>query len=259
MISLNAGNKIITTQRPSFIMGILNVTPDSFYKESRGFVERALQLIDEGADILDIGAESTRPGFTEVPVDEEISRLIPVLSEIRKHSDIPISIDTRKAKVLQEAVKYNINFFNDVSCFEYDYDSLKIARDNNLSVIIMNDKNGNTKQTRKYLKSKIKFAIKNGIKKEKIILDPGIGFNKSFEENIDLIKSGSKIGKNYPVLMALSRKRCIGQMTNTEVEDRLAGTLTANIISIINGVKIVRVHDVKETLYSLDVLKTILS
>ena len=260
MIKLQTGKKTISTERAAFIMGILNATPDSFYEQSRGSYEKAMKLIEDGADILDIGGESTRPGFEDVSYEEEIERVVPLIAKIRKVSDIPISIDTRKAEVLEAAVKEGIDIFNDVSAFEYSPDSIKIASKNSLSVIIMNNQGKDIKSTNVFFDSKIKFALKNGISAGKIILDPGIGFNKNADENICLIKNAEKLGKGrYPVLMALSRKSCIGHITGRPVNERLAGTLTANILSILKGCTLVRVHDVKETLDALNVIKTVLS
>ncbi|MBR5647280.1 MAG: dihydropteroate synthase [Treponema sp.] len=260
MIKLKTGNKTISTERQAFIMGILNVTPDSFYEQSRGSYEKAMKLIEDGADILDIGGESTRPGFEDVPEDEEIERVIPLIEKIRKVSDIPVSLDTRKAKVLQAAVKEGIDIYNDVSAFDYNPESLQIASKNSLSVIIMNNQGKDIKSTNAFFDRKVKLALKNGVSSNRIILDPGIGFNKTPEENICLIRNAEKLGKGkYPVLMALSRKSCIGHITGRTVNERLAGTLTANIISVIKGCQILRVHDVKETLDALNVIKTVLS
>ena len=266
MVEMIFGNKKLSTEKPAFVMGILNATPDSFFEKSRGGLDLALKLIDDGADILDIGGESTRPNYIPVEENEEIKRIIPLIKEIRKHSDIPISVDTRKSKVFIEAYNVGADILNDVSALEDDKNMAETVSKTDCSVILMHreeeDPNKidesdkiNTKVS-DYLKKQIEYAIYCGIKKEKIIIDPGIGFGKTFKENLELIKNCNLLcDGNFPILMALSRKRCIGQMTNEDVENRMAGTLAANIISVQNNAKIVRVHDVKQTVDALNVMK----
>lgn len=260
------GNKKISTEKPAFVMGILNATPDSFFEKSRGGIDLALKLIDDGADILDIGGESTRPGYIPVDEDEEIKRIVPLIKEIRNHSQIPISVDTRKSKVFKEAFYAGADILNDVSALEDDKKMAEVCAKTDCSVILMHrwKENPNKKDESKniikivsdYLENQIGYALFEGVDERKIIIDPGIGFGKTFEENINLIKNCNLLcdGK-YPILMALSRKRCIGQMTDETVENRMAGTLAANILSVQNNSKIVRVHDVKQTVDSLNVMK----
>lgn len=267
MVQLQFGKKIISTEKPAFVMGIVNATPDSFYEKSRGGYERAMELIAQGADILDIGGESTRPGFTEIPVEEEINRIVPLIKEIRKNSDIPISVDTRKASVLEAAVIAGADALNDVSAMEDDKKMAETAAKLGVSVILMHRFNGNeaeritnpevVKEVSNYLEQRVEVAQKAGIPVEKIIVDPGIGFGKTNEENLLLIKYTNQLcSKKYPVLMALSRKRCIGMMTNqNSADNRLAGTLAADLLSVQKGAIMVRVHDVRETVDSLNVLK----
>lgn len=269
MTELNICNKTISTPRRAFVMGILNATPDSFYSQSRGGIQKAFDLIEDGADILDIGGESTRPGFAEVPADEEIRRIIPVIKEIRKKSDILISVDTRKAEVFKAAFEEGADILNDVSALEDDPKMPEVLNHNDCGIILMHQFKGVEserktsldviKAVEDYFYGRIEYARQNGISEQRIILDPGIGFGKTYEENCALIKNGGNFfdGK-YPVLMALSRKRCIGTMTkNRPVEERLAGTLAANLISVQKGAKIVRVHDVKEMVDALNVLQVV--
>ena len=268
LLTMQFGSRRITSENKAFIMGIVNVTPDSFYSESRGGIERAEQLISDGADILDIGGESTRPGYTAVDDDEEIKRVVPVITEIRKKYTIPISIDTTKYSVLKAAYEAGADIFNDISSFDYE-DGEKCAdfvAQKGMSVILMHrftepeeKRVTNPKiveEVSEYLEKKVAFALGHGTPLEKIIVDPGIGFGKSFEENVLLIKNTQKLcnGK-YPILMALSRKRCIGTITGRTVEERLAGTLAANMLSIKKGAVIVRVHDVAETKDALNIMK----
>lgn len=268
MLSLQIGTKKITTERPSFVMGICNATSDSFYKKSRGGIKKAFELIEQGADIIDIGAESTRPGFSEISSEEQIKKIIPIIKAIRKKSDIPISVDTRSSVVMSAAINEGADILNDVSSLSSDKKMIDILQNNEISVILMHgfmqneDKKSSVdivKEVSDFFYEKIEFLKENDIDLSKVILDPGIGFGKTFEENIELIKNPQKICNNeFPVLMALSRKRCIGAMTNKEVEDRLVGTISANVFSVINGAKIIRVHDVWQAIDSMNVLKYML-
>ena len=256
MQQIKLNGKIIQTERPAFVMAILNVTPDSFYEKSRGGLERAFQLIDKGADILDIGGESTRPGYTPVSVEEELNRIIPVIKEIRKKSDIIISVDTQKFQVFKAAYESGAQIWNDVSFLEQSPEAIDFIARENLSYILMHTGSASIEQMNAAFEEKLKLLDSHRVSREKIILDPGIGFGKSNEESIEIIKNTDKIGDGeLPVLMALSRKRCIGQMTGRETKDRLAGTLAANILCVQKGAKIVRVHDLCETIDALNVMK----
>ncbi len=281
MQQLKLGLKRAATERPAFVMGIVNATPDSFYSESRGGADLALQLIDQGADILDIGGESTRPGYTPVSVEEEISRIIPVIEAVRKVSSIPISIDTNKLKVFKAAFAAGADIWNDITALSgtakpdgdeeksedgtaaaFGAPSLAAAEylaKTGASVILMHTGAGNLQQVSDFLGQRAIFCISNGVASNKIILDPGIGFGKSLEENIELISQPQALcGGRYPVLMALSRKRCIGDMTEGRpAEERLAGTLAANLISVQKGAKIIRVHDVSSAIDTLNVMKNL--
>lgn len=257
-IKLLLGKKTISSSHIAFVMGIVNATPDSFFENSRGGFDLALKLIDDGADILDIGGESTRPGFTEVSEDEEIKRIVPLIQKIRQVNDkIPISVDTRKMAVMKAAYENGADVLNDVSALEFDSKMAKFVSSTELSVILMFSKAGGLKEAKKYLKERVLFAKKSGIQKEKIILDPGIGFEKSFDQNCQLIKNcGDLSFGGMPVLMALSNKRCIGAMIN-ENEDsakRDYGTVAANIFAIESGAKIIRVHNVKSAIDSINVM-----
>lgn len=253
---MKIGNRILSTEKKAFVMGIVNATPDSFFEGSRGGLERALRLIEEGADIIDIGGESTRPGFTPVSIEEEIKRVVPLVKDIRKHSDIPISIDTTKLDVIKACMDYDIQIWNDVLALSGKKENACFVAQNNLSVILMHNGEGDIEKVNDELYKTISFSVQNGIKKEQIIIDPGIGFGKTNEQSINIIKNTNKIcNLEFPVLMALSRKRCIGEMTGRPAEQRLVGTVTANLISVQRGACMIRVHDVKETVDMLNVLK----
>lgn len=280
MLQLKFGLKRAATERPAFVMGIVNATPDSFYAESRGGVERALQLIREGADILDIGGESTRPGYTPVSVEEEVSRIIPVIQAVRRQSSIPISVDTTKLDVFKAAFAAGADIWNDVTALsgakknngedeknsdgtaasfgEPSRESALFIAKTGVSVILMHTGQAEVNEVSDFLGQRAVFCLANGVASDKIILDPGIGFGKTGEQNLNLIKAPLSIcAGRYPVLMALSRKRCIGDMTGRPAEERLAGTLAANMISVQNGAKIIRVHDVSSTIDTLNVMKNL--
>ena len=274
MLQIKLGLRTAETDRPALVMGIVNVTPDSFYEKSRGGIERALTLIEEGADILDIGGESTRPGHTPVSAEEEIKRILPVIKEIRRHSEIPLSIDTTKLEVFKAASDQGADIWNDVSALSgagsmnedgtagINQNPSEQAADylaeRKASVILMHNGSGNPEQVKDFLLKRAAFCQAHGIAPEKIILDPGIGFGKSTEECIELIKNPLSVTDGtYPLLMALSRKRCIGEMTGRDAENRLFGTLAADLISVQRGAKIIRVHDVSSAIDTLNVMKNL--
>ncbi len=278
MLQLKLGKKHAATERDAFVMGIVNATPDSFYSESRGGVERALELIKEGADILDIGGESTRPGYTPIGAEEEISRIMPIIEAVRRESSIPISIDTNKLKVFKAAFAAGADIWNDITALsgtgkpdgdveksadgtaaaygEPRWEAADFLAKTGASVILMHTGSASVQEVSDFLGQRAIFCISNGVASDKIILDPGIGFGKTLEENLELIRQPEAIcGGRYPILMALSRKRCIGDMTGRPTEERLAGTLAADMISVQKGAKIIRVHDVSSAIDTLNVMK----
>ena len=257
------------------VMGIINCTPDSFYHNSRynsleSAAREAKKMIDHGAHIIDIGGESTRPGSDYINPKEEIERTVPVIKAIRKFSDIPISIDTRKSAVAIEAYNEGANIINDVSALQDDPHLGEFAGENNIPVILMHKKGiPKNMQDSPYYENVIE-EIKNcfikyiknaktlGIIKKNIILDPGIGFGKRQEDNLLIIKNLSEFKElGCPLLMGLSRKSFIGNILKNEPNERLIGSITANAISVLNGANILRVHDVKETVEMIKVLKSI--
>lgn len=261
---------IIKTDECAFVMGIVNATPDSFWEGSRGGENLALKLIDEGADIIDVGGESTRPGAAYVSAEEEIRRIIPVIKKIRAASSVAISVDTRKKEVIEAAVSEGANILNDVSSLEDDEDIASFAAEKGIPVILMHKRGIPAimqidtsyrdvfREVDAYLASRVSYALSRGIEPNKIIVDPGIGFGKDFEANRILIKNCGKLcGGSYPVLMALSRKTCIGEMTGKRAEDRLCGTIAADMIAVMNGASIIRVHDVAAAVDSLRVMKAL--
>ena len=261
----NFNDWLLSKKKQSLIMGILNVTPDSFsdggkYLEKNTAINHALEMIDQGADIIDIGGESTRPFSDPVSLKEEISRVVPVIEGIRKKSDICISIDTTKSQVATAALNSGASVINDVSAMEVDPLMVDVALKFDCPLIIMHMK-GTPKNMqddpqyeslisdiKDYLLDRIDFIISKGINPKKIVIDPGIGFGKTVENNFEIIKNLNHFTTmNFPVLLGASRKSFIGISLNLPEEDRLEGSLAANIIGFQNGAKIFRVHDVAET------------
>lgn len=249
----------------TYIMGILNVTPDSFYDGGVHFkaetaVEHALRMADDGADIIDIGGESTRPGSEPVSIEEEIRRTIPVIKAIAKKVNLPISIDTYKSEVAQRAMDAGASVVNDISGLRSDPDMPKVVARYKVPVVIMHIK-GKPKDMQvnpvydalipeimDYLRVSIRIALDAGIREDMIIIDPGIGFGKTFDHNLEIIKNLHEFTLlQKPILIGPSRKAFIGKILgDAPASERLEGTAAAVAISIMNGANIVRVHDVKE-------------
>ncbi len=286
--SLPLKNRTLNTNLPAFVMSIINCTGDSFWAGSRfslntadelqKTVEYALEQFEIGASIIDIGGESSRPGSSYVEAEEEMERIIPLIQEIRKHSDGAISVDTRKASVLREALRAGCDILNDISALEDDDAIVSIAAKEKIPVILMHKRsdpltmqqntvyNNVIDDVCDYLRERVLYAVNNGVEDCKIILDTGIGFAKHTQDNIALITASKYIeekivhesGLNiFGMLMGLSRKTCIGDITGKTIENRLAGTVAANMLSVQHGAKILRVHDTAETVDMLKVLEKI--
>ncbi len=251
--------------KKTYIMGILNVTPDSFadgglYFAKSAAIERAYQIVEEGADIIDIGGESTRPGSEPISIDEELRRTIPVIEAISKHIKIPVSIDTYKSKVARVALDAGASMVNDVSGLRFDSKIAEVASEYKIPIVIMHIK-GTPKDMQQnpvyealipeimdYLRIGITIATQAGISEDKIIIDPGIGFGKTSDHNLEIINNLREFTLlEKPILVGLSRKAFIGKILgDAPVTERLEGTAAAVAISIMNGANIIRVHDVKE-------------
>ncbi|MBO7093684.1 MAG: dihydropteroate synthase [Spirochaetia bacterium] len=240
------------------VMGILNVTPDSFYAASRkesvfSALEAALEMESSGADIIDIGAESTRPGFTPVEAEEEIKRIIPAIEEIRKHTKLPISVDTRKGSVAKAALDAGADIVNDISAGTYDFSIIEIVKNYKCDIILMHSQekaqySDVVSEVKGYLLSRAETFKAAGVPADKITLDPGLGFGKDTEHNLLLMRNMEQLaGLGYPVLIGCSRKRFIGAVTGSDVDGRLAGTLAVNAFAASHGAAVLRVHDVRET------------
>lgn len=266
------GKKIYNlSKRPPLVMGILNVTPDSFSDGGKFFnfndaLKRALSMVEEGADIIDIGGESTRPGSEPVPLEEERKRVIPLIRKLREEMiDVPISIDTYKPLLAREALEAGAEFINDIYGLRQE-GMLELVREAKVPVVIMHMQ-GTPRDMQKnptyaevvseicfFLKERAKLVEECGLSREEIILDPGIGFGKTLQHNLSILSRLKEfVSLGYPILVGHSRKSFIGFTLDLPVEERLEGTLAISAISTFEGVSIIRVHDVRENLRAIKV------
>ena len=271
-------NRVINLKNRILIMGILNVTPDSFSEQGLNFspevaVKNGLKMIRSGADIIDIGGESTRPGADPVTAEEEINRITPVLRELRKKSDIIISIDTYKADVARIALEYGADIINDISGFHREDTIIDVAKEFNAGCIVMHMRGTPVTMQNEivydniigelvdYFRQTVTKLLDAGIKKEFICLDPGIGFSKTTEQNLYLINNLSTFSRlGHPILIGPSRKSFIGNVLNIDRPiDRIWGTAAAVCCAIYRGANIIRVHDIKEMRQIRDMTSAILS
>lgn len=267
-------NRFIDIKEP-VIMGVLNVTPDSFsdggkYIRIDDALKRVESLVMEGADIVDIGGESTRPGAKKIGIDEEIERVIPIIERVKKEFEVLISIDTYKERLARLAVlEAGADIVNDVSALRFSENMASVIAGLNVPVVLMHMK-GTPEHMQKnpfyenviddvkeFFYERIEWAISKGMKREKIIIDPGIGFGKRFEDNIQIIRRLREFKEfDIPILIGLSRKAFLGAISGEKIpENREAETITANLISIINGASIIRVHNVRSAVASKKILE----
>lgn len=254
---MKIGNRVFDIGKRTYIMGILNVTPDSFsdggmYNNIERAVKHAKEMAAQGADIIDVGGESTRPNHIPVDETEEIKRVIPVIKALKSEIDIPVSADTYKAKVAELAIREGADMINDVWGFKRDPLMAKVAAKYGVSCCLMHNREssvysdlmGNIVEE---LEESINIAINAGVKAENIIIDPGIGFAKTYEQNIEVMKNLEMLKKlGYPVLLGTSRKSVIGNTLNLPPGQRMEGTIATTVIGIMKKCDFVRVHDVKE-------------
>ncbi len=273
-IELPSG-KILDYSRSPLIMGILNVTPDSFFEESRAQdLERALErvevMVSEGVDIVDVGGESTRPGAAPVPLEEELHRVLPVVEEIKKNFEVPISVDTYKAEVARKAIENGAEIVNDVSALRFDPNMREVVSRYDVPVVVMHMKGtpGDMQKNPFYedviceimdfLKGRVEYLRVLGISEKRIILDPGIGFGKRYIDNIEILRNiESFVALGFPILVGHSRKSFLGQITGEPPEGRLEATIGVSVYLALKGVAILRVHDVGENKKAIKVLEAI--
>lgn len=252
---MRIGNRDFELGKRTYIMGILNITPDSFsdggrYSSVDIAVKHALDMVAQGADIIDIGGESTRPNHAEVDAQIEINRVVPVIAALRKVSDIPISIDTSKAEVAEAAILAGADLVNDVWGFKRDQNIAKVTAKYELPCCLMHnrenlDYNNLIDDIISDLNESVDIAIAGGVKKSNIIIDCGIGFAKSYEQNIEVMQNLAKFKVlGLPMLLGTSRKSFIGLALSEDVNNRLEGTIATTVLGIAYGCDFVRVHDV---------------
>jgi dihydropteroate synthase len=241
----------------TYIMGILNVTPDSFSDGGRfDSLDKALrhteQMINEGADLIDVGGESTRPGHIQISEAEEIERVVPVIEKIKAEFDIPVSIDTYKSNVALEAIKAGADLLNDIWGFKYDKRMAELAAEYNLPCCLMHNRseakyNDFMNDVLDDLRESIAIAKAAGVADENIMLDPGVGFGKTYEQNLEVTNKTEMLNTlGYPVLLATSRKSMIGNTLNLPADERVEGTMATSVLAVLKNCLFVRVHDIKE-------------
>ncbi|EEL61154.1 Type III pantothenate kinase [Bacillus cereus Rock4-18] len=254
---LRCGEYTLNLNEKTLIMGILNVTPDSFsdggsYNEVDAAVRHAKEMKNEGAHIIDIGGESTRPGFAKVSVEEEIKRVVPMIQTVSKEVELPISIDTYKAEVAKQAIEAGAHIINDIWGAKAEPEIAEVAAHYDVPIILMHNRDNMSYRNLMAdmiadLYDSIKIAKAAGVRDENIILDPGIGFAKTPEQNLEAMRNLEQLNVlGYPVLLGTSRKSFIGHVLDLPVEERLEGTGATVCLGIEKGCEFVRVHDVKE-------------
>ena len=266
---MKIGNKIFEPSEKTYVMGILNVTPDSFsdggsYTSIDKAMEQTEKMIQQGADIIDVGGESTRPGHVQIGDEEEIKRVVPVIREIKKKFDIPVSIDTYKSAVAKAALEAGADLLNDIWGFRYDEKMAELAAEYDVPVCLMHNRDNLDyddfmEDVKKDLQISLDIAEKYGVKKENIMLDPGVGFGKTYEQNLMVMNHLEEIvDMGYPVLLGTSRKSVIGLTLDLPADQRVEGTIATSVIGAMKGCSFFRVHDVKENLRAIRMTRAIL-
>ena len=266
---MKIGNRFFDTKNHTYIMGILNVTPDSFSDGGKwNHMDEALKhteaMIADGADIIDIGGESTRPGHTPVSADEEAQRVLPVIEAVKKHFDIPVSVDTFKSSVAESSIQAGADLVNDIWGLKYDPKMAAVIAKYDVACCLMHNRD-NQEYTNfiedfcSDMEETLAIAKKAGIRDERIILDPGVGFGKTFEQNLSIMKHMDVFSKwGLPVLLGTSRKSVIGLALNLPVDQREEGTAATTVLGRMKGASIFRVHDVKTNYRELKMIEAIL-
>ena len=254
---MKIGNREFQTKGHTYVMGILNVTPDSFsdggkWNQRDKALRHAEEMLEEGADIIDIGGESTRPGHTFVPEEEEIARVVPVIEAVKSAFDVPVSLDTYKSRVAAAGIAAGADLINDVWGLKYDGGMAKTIAASGLPCCLMHNRKDTdyrdfVRDVVSDLEETLALAARAGIPGEKIILDPGVGFAKSYEQNLEIIRRMDVLGAlGCPLLLGCSRKSVIGLTLDLPADQRLEGTLVTTVAAVCQGAMFVRVHDVKE-------------
>ena len=263
-LAVQAGDYLLEFNGRTHLMGILNVTPDSFsdggmFFDKKTAVEHGIRLAGEGADIIDVGGESTRPRAEPVPLEEELERVIPVIRELAGEVDVPSSIDTYKSEVAKEAIEAGASIINDISGLRFDDRMAGLAAETGVALVVMHIKgtprdmqvdphyDDLLKEIGDYLSRSIEIAVEAGVKKENVIIDPGIGFGKRIEDNFILIKNLEYFrALGQPLLIGPSRKSFLWKTLNVSTDETLEATAAATAASVLSGADLIRAHDVKE-------------
>lgn len=266
---MKIGNKIFDTKRKCYLMGILNVTPDSFSDGGKwNSLDAALKhtedMIAQGADIIDIGGESTRPGHQQISDQEEIERVAPVIEAVRRRFDIPISVDTYKSKVARPAIEAGADLLNDIWGLKYDPEMARLVSKTKVACCLMHNREQADYQDfmKEFLQDmgeSIRIAEEAGIAKDKIILDPGVGFGKTYELNLEVMREISQMHQyGYPILLGTSNKSVIGSALDLPTGERLEGTLATTAFGVIHQCAFIRVHQVRENKRVIQMIEAIL-
>lgn len=266
---MKIGNRIFDTDKHTYIMGILNVTPDSFsdggkWNSRDAALKHAQEMLEEGADIIDIGGESTRPGYTLLEDEEEIERTAPVIEAVKANFDVPVSIDTYKSKVAEAALKAGADLVNDIWGLKYDKKIADVIARYEAACCLMHNRNAADytdfmQDMCSDLRETLEIAAKAGISDDKIMLDPGVGFGKTYENNLEAINRLEVLHElGYPILLGTSRKSVIGLTLDLPASERVEGTLVTTVFGVIKGAAFVRVHDIKENARAIRMAEAIL-
>ena len=265
---MKIGNKEFRTQGHTYVMGILNVTPDSFSDGGKwNDKDRALKhvedMVAEGADIIDIGGESTRPGYTLLPEEEEIRRVVPVIEAVKAAFDVPVSLDTYKAQVAEAGIAAGADLINDIWGLKFDPALAEVIANENIACCLMHNRKEAVYQNYMEevlwdLEETLQIAHQAGIADDKIILDPGVGFGKTYEHNLEIIDRMEMLHSlGYPLLLGASRKSVVGNALNLPKEERVEGTLVTSVFAVLKRAMFVRVHDVKENVRAIRMVEAI--
>ena len=268
-IMMKIGGRAFSRQGRTYVMGILNVTPDSFSDGGRwNSPDKALrhveEMVREGADVIDIGGESTRPGYAEITVLEEIQRTAPVVEAVKARFDVPVSLDTCRYETARAGIDAGADMINDIWGLQYDGKMAALIAESGLPCCLMHNRRNPVyrdfvQDMMQDLRKILMLAEEAGIHKERIILDPGVGFAKSYEQNLEAVRNLERIQSlGCPVLLGCSRKSVIGLTLDLPVEDRLEGTLATTVLAAVKGCMFVRVHDVKENVRALKMTEAVL-
>ncbi len=266
---LKIGNREFQTKGHTYVMGILNVTPDSFsdggkWNDREGALKRVEQMLREGADIIDVGGESTRPGYVQLSAEEEICRVVPVIEEIKANFNVPVSLDTYKSEVAAAGISAGVDLINDIWGLKYDDKIARVIAESALPCCLMHNRRNAEyedfmQDVAADLAETIRIAEKAGIGDDKIIIDPGVGFAKSYEQNLEIMNCLEQLKLfGYPLLLGCSRKSVIGLTLDLPASERVEGTLTTTVMAVLKGCMFVRVHDIKENVRAIKMTEAIL-